>query len=81
MISNVSFLVFSINIRSINANFDNLVGVLETIQKKFSIIILSETWLLEEKDIGLNGYQQLMLSLGNLYRSLIGWYISYIISC
>jgi len=59
--SNNSFSIFSINIRSTNANFDNLIGILETIQNRFSVILLSETWLLEEKDICLNGYQKIHL--------------------
>lgn len=46
---------FSINIRSLNAKFDNLIDILEMIWNRFNVILLSETWLLEVKDI--NGYQ------------------------
>ena len=43
-----NFSVFHCNIRSINANGDDLINYLETINHKFDLICLSETW---SKDI------------------------------
>ena len=37
--------IFHLNIRSINKNFDTLAGYLDRIYFKFSIIVLTETWL------------------------------------
>ena len=53
-----SFGLFHLNIRSIASNFDLLEAYLSTLQFKFSIIVLTETWLMQCNDaFHLPGYQ------------------------
>ena len=42
--------ILHLNIRSCNSNFDNFIAFLETVKMKFSVIVLSETWI---KDIAM----------------------------
>ena len=50
--------IFSINIRSINANFDNLLEYLRTFEIEPSVIILTETWHNDSTEFfGIEGYQ------------------------
>lgn len=48
--------VLSLNIRSIFANFDELVLMLNSNNSNFDIIVLTETWLLYDFNFELNGY-------------------------
>jgi len=59
--------IFSMNIRSIKANFDELVLMLSTMNNSFDIIILSETWLTIDFNFVLNGYCTIN-SLGELNK-------------
>ena len=50
--------IFSINIRSINANFDNLLEYLRTFEIEPSVIVLTETWHNDSTEFhGIEGYQ------------------------
>ena len=51
--------VIHINMRSIGNKFNELVAHLNAIEKKFSLIILCETWLSIDRDVGyeLDGYK------------------------
>lgn len=40
--------IFTLNINSIRAHFDNLVTYLSSIKEHFDVIILTETWLLTD---------------------------------
>ena len=66
---NNSFSLLSLNMRSIRKNFSSLLSFLSMIMFKFTIMILVETWLSEDIDIGFNieGYKQL-----NIYRNAFG---------
>lgn len=48
--------VIALNIRSIFANFDELVLMLNSNNSNFDIIVLTETWLLYDFNFELNGY-------------------------
>jgi hypothetical protein len=63
---NLSF--FQINIRSINNHFNELAMLLGSIKNYFSIIVLCETWLLNDVEFTLNGYKSIN-SLGTLNKS------------
>ena len=43
--------ILHLNIRSINKNFDTLLGYLNLVYLKFSIIVLTETWLCKGNDL------------------------------
>ncbi|KAF0706991.1 Reverse transcriptase domain-containing protein, partial [Aphis craccivora] len=60
--------IFSMNIRSINCNFDELVLMLSSMDDSFDILILSETWLLVDFNFVLNGYYNIN-SLGHINKS------------
>ena len=59
------FSMLNFNIRSCRRNFPSFLTFLRSLFCSFSLIILSETWLVEDIDYGFNmdGYRQL-----NLYR-------------
>ncbi|KAF0769928.1 Reverse transcriptase domain-containing protein, partial [Aphis craccivora] len=50
------FTVFTINIRSFLANIDELLILLNTINHKFDIVVLTETWLNMDINFTINGY-------------------------
>ena len=54
-----SFSLLSVNIRSLSCKFSEFLSHLSLVQKKFSFICITETWLTKEKDIGLEieGYK------------------------
>lgn len=60
------FSIFAINIRSIECNLDEI--LLSTINDKFDIIVLSETWLTNNYNISLLGYKHYHC-LGTLNKS------------
>lgn len=60
--------VFSLNIRSIFANFDELVLMLDSNDSNFDIIVLTETWLLFDFNFKLNGYHTIN-SLGKINKN------------
>jgi hypothetical protein len=41
--------IFHMNIRSLRANFDNLLIYLQTVKQKFHAIVLSEIWVDDEE--------------------------------
>jgi len=45
------------NIRSLNANINELLLLLNSINHSFDVIVLSETWLNEDIDFMINGYE------------------------
>jgi len=54
-LSNNSFSVFQINISSIKAQFNDAVALLGP-NNYFSVIVLCDTWLLNDFEFKLNGY-------------------------
>jgi len=50
------FTVFTINIRSFLANIDELLILLNTINHKFDIVVLTETWFNMDINFTINGY-------------------------
>lgn len=60
--------LLSLNIRSIRARFDELIALLDSIDHKFDIIFLSETWLCVNQSFSLNGYKYFS-SLGILNKA------------
>lgn len=60
--------VFALNIRSIFANFDELVLLLNSSNSNFDIIVLTETWLLYDFKFELNGYN-IINSLGIINKN------------
>ena len=58
---------FSINIRSISGKFGELVAHLNAIGKKFTFILITETWLRDDTDVGFNikGYKSVSLNRNN----------------
>jgi len=44
------------NIRSLKANIDELLLLLNSINHRFDVIVLSETWLNEDYDFTINDY-------------------------
>ena len=63
---NSSFSILNLNIRSCRKNFASLLPFLSMLVFKFTIIILTETWLTSNTDLGfdIDGYNQL-----NVYRN------------
>ena len=61
-----SFSILNLNIRSCRKNFASLLSFLSMLVFKFTIIILTETWLTPDTDLGfdIDGYNQL-----NVYRN------------
>ena len=54
---NNCFSLFHLNIRSLQRNFDNLLNLLTTVEHRFSVIGITETWLRqEEHNVGIDGY-------------------------
>ncbi|KAF0688784.1 Helitron like N domain-containing protein, partial [Aphis craccivora] len=66
-LSNDSFSVFQINISSIKAHFNDVVTLLGSVNNLFSVIVLCETWLLNDFEFKLNGYKTIN-SLGTLNK-------------
>ena len=64
-----SFSILSLNIRSCRKNFGCFVSFLSELMFRFTIVVLLETWLIEDSDYGfdLGGYKQI-----NLYRNNFG---------
>lgn len=60
--------VFSMNISSLKAHINELIIYLSSINNRFYIIVLSETWIKDECDIKINGYQ-VFHSLGLINKS------------
>lgn len=60
--------VLALNIRSIFANFDELVLLLNSNNSNFDIIVLTETWLLYDFKFELNGYN-IINSLGKINKN------------
>lgn len=56
-IGNNQFSIFAMNISSIKCHFDELLVLLSTSVVNFDIIVLYETWLLNEVNFVINGYQ------------------------
>lgn len=67
-LSNGVLSIFQINIRSINIHFNELAMLLGSIKNYFSIIVLCETWFLNDVEFTLNDYKSIN-SLGTLNRS------------
>jgi len=63
-----TFSIFQINISSISAHFNDLTILLGSVKNYFNIIILCETWLLNDYEFKLNGYTTIN-SLGTLNKS------------
>jgi hypothetical protein len=75
---NSFFSVFHCNIRSLGANFDMLTALLSCIQYKFSVIGLTETKIVQNKNIVTNtdlvGYK--FISQPTLYNAVgVGFYV------
>lgn len=66
--NNISLSLLSLNIRSIRAHFVELSLLLNSVDYKYNVLCLSETWLLEEVNFALNGYKS-FISLGTLNKS------------
>lgn len=47
-LSNDTFSVFQINISSIKAHFNDVIALLGLVNNNFSVIVLCETWLLND---------------------------------
>lgn len=60
--------LFSLNIRSIRLHFDELTLYLNSHHFNFGIIVLSETWLLSDFKLNLQGYKTIN-SIGTLNKS------------
>ena len=55
--SAIRFSLLHLNIRSLNRNFDNLVNYLASIKSNFSVIEISETWLIHSNHtFDIDGY-------------------------
>lgn len=54
-----SLSIFSMNIRSLKANIDELLLLLNSINHSFDVIVLSETWLNEDINFLINGYESI----------------------
>jgi len=70
--------IFHVNIRSLNKNHDNLLGLLHSLKVQFDVIVLSELWIfnLDLFNDSLPGYN-LYYSINSLNQSSgIGIYIS-----
>ena len=73
------------NICSLNKNFNNLEILTTSLQHKFDIIALSETWItknneLNSKSIALNGYQNYVGTAGKGIKGGCGFFVSYELS-
>lgn len=66
--SNDVLSIFEINIRSINTHFNEPAILLGSINNRFSIDVLCETWHLNDIEFTLNGYKSIN-SLGTLNKS------------
>lgn len=62
------FSIFQINISSISAHFSDLAILLGSVESYFDIIVLCETWLLNDYQFKLNGYSTIN-SLGIFNKS------------
>ena len=51
------FSIFTLNIRSMKKNFDSLKSLIETIDKKPEIIVLTETWNTDKLNLKIEGYK------------------------
>lgn len=56
-IGNNKFSIFAMNISSIKCHFDELLVLLSTSVVSFDIVVLYETWLLNDVNFCINGYQ------------------------
>lgn len=67
LISNNNLSIFQLNISSINAHIIDLTALLSTVKYFFSIIVLCETWLINDFEFNLNGYKTIN-SVGNFNK-------------
>ncbi len=78
---NKTFSLFHTNFCSLNANFDEMQRLLESLSHKCSVIVLSETWNSEKTRNtfcaeNLSGYQQYVGTRGTTIKGGCGFYVS-----
>ena len=74
---NNHFTIFHLNIRSLSRNLDNLQNLLSTVQQRFSVVGISETWLhQDQQNVNIDGYNFVHNYRPDRVRGGVGLYVA-----